>query len=203
MRIISGKWRSRKIDWPTTGVTRPITDRVREAVFDVLGAHFGTLGALPPLRVADVFAGGGSLGLEALSRGADRVCFFERDRAALAVLKRNLDRLEAGPEAVIVSADLWRGGLRPPPSHRPLQLLFVDPPFFDCRDLSDGTRMAELLRRLGSSDAVSADARVVLRQEEHVGVPSLIGKHWVPMDRRIYGRSAVVLLGLTPGEPEP
>lgn len=203
MRIISGKWRSRKIDWPTTGVTRPITDRVREAVFDVLGAHFGTLGALPPLRVADVFAGGGSLGLEALSRGAERVCFFERDRAALAVLKRNLDRLEAGPEAVIVSADLWRGGIRPPPSHRPLELLFVDPPFSDCRDLSDGTRMAELLRRLASSDAVSGDARVVLRQEEHVGVPSIIGKRWAPMDRRIYGRSAVVLLGLMPGEPGP
>ena len=106
MRIIGGRWRSRKIEWPTEAATRPIADRAKQALFDSLGSRFGTPGALPALCVADVFAGGGSLGLESLSRGARCVCFFERDARAVAVLKRNLQTLGVGPEAAIISADV-------------------------------------------------------------------------------------------------
>jgi len=194
MRIICGRWRSRKIDWPTTGNTRPITDRVREALFDVLGARCGTPGELPPLSVADVFAGGGSLGIEALSRGAARVCFCERDQAALAVLKRNLDKLGAGPEAVIMSLDLYRHGVRPPPTHQPLDLVFLDPPFEDCRSLADGSKVAGLLRRLGASDAVNDRTLVVFRHEGRTPLPAVLGRYWQSVDHREYGRNHLDLM---------
>ncbi|MCB9851068.1 MAG: RsmD family RNA methyltransferase [Phycisphaerales bacterium] len=194
MRIISGRWRSRKIEWPTTGLTRPITDRVREALFDVLGTWFDTPGELPAISIADVFAGGGSLGIEALSRGAEKACFFERDRAALTVLRGNLDRLQAGPEAVIVGADLWRSGIRAPETHRPFGLVFVDPPFPDTRDLSNASKLGTLLRRLGSSNQVTAATLLVVRTEQRATLPAPFGKFWMPTDRREYGRNIVDLL---------
>lgn len=180
-----------------------MTDRVREALFDVLGARYGTLAELPPLSVADVFAGGGSLGLEALSRGAARVCFFERDPAALAVLKRNLDKLSAGPEAVLVSLDLYRQGVQPPATHRPLDLVFLDPPFADCRSLDDGTKVATLLRRLGATDAVNEQTLLVLRHEGRGPMPGIVGRYWRPVDTREYGRSRIELLAYAQPEPEP
>ena len=129
-----------------------------------------------------------------MSRGAERVCFCERSRPALAALKLNLDRLQAGPEAVIVPLDLWRHGVRPPPTHVPLDLVFLDPPFEDCRDLADHTRIGTLLSRLGASGAVSPDTLVVLRHERRVDAPAIIGGYWQPVERREYGRSVIDFL---------
>jgi 16S rRNA (guanine966-N2)-methyltransferase len=193
MRIICGRWRSRQIDWPRSN-TRPITDRVREALFDVLGARYGTLAELPPLGVADVFAGGGSLGIEALSRGAERACFFEHDREALEVLKRNLERLSAGPEAAIVPVNIYRHGIKPPAEHRPLDLVFLDPPFADSHDLADDSKVATLLRRLGGADAVTEETLVVLRHEGYAALPETVGQHWRVVDHREYGRNVLDFL---------
>ena len=108
MRIIGGKWRSRRIHRPDSPATRPVPDRVKESIFNILGNHYDCLGSLPPIRVADVFAGGGSMGLEALSRGAAHCTFFERDRTALAVLRKNFTTLDVKKEATIIARDAWR-----------------------------------------------------------------------------------------------
>ena len=194
MRIIAGRWRSRKIDWPDGGTTRPITDRVREALFDALGSRYATPGALPALSVGDVFCGGGSLGLEALSRGASRACFFDRDRKVLRVLKKNLDALQAGPGAVVIGADLWRSGANAPQEQRPLELIFVDPPFADSRDLADRSKIGTLLRRLASHSLTAPDALVVFRHEAKIHVPEIVGEHWIVEQRRKYGASGITLL---------
>jgi 16S rRNA (guanine966-N2)-methyltransferase len=201
MRIIGGRWRSRKIAWPRARDTRPITDRVRESVFDLLGSRFGTPGALPGIKVADVFAGGGSLGLEALSRGAARVCFFDQAPEAIEALKHNLERLGAGPEATIVVADVWRTGVRPPPSCAPLELVFLDPPFADSREMLKVSKVASLLRRMGAGKAVSDAALVVFRHERRVNVPETFGRYWTVQEQRAYGRSAVSLLVRRAPEP--
>lgn len=194
MRIIAGRWRSRKIDWPAGGKTRPITDRVREALFDVLGSRYRAPGALPTLNVADVFCGGGSLGLEALSRGASRVCFFDHDRLARKTLQRNLDALQAGSDAVIVGADIWRRGANAPPRHRPLELIFIDPPFADSRELSARSKVGTLLRRLASRSLTADDALVVFRHEARVRVPAILGAHWLVEQRHQYGVSGIAFL---------
>ncbi len=194
MRVIAGQWRNRKIDWPDSGNTRPITDRVKESLFDLLGTRYGTPGELPPLRVADVFCGGGSLGLEALSRGAHCACFFDCDVSALKVLTSNFKKLGVGPQASAVRANLWRTGVRPPMGFAPLELVFLDPPFPDTTELTNSSKTGSLLRRLGAGELVTEKSLIVFRHEKHLVLPRPIGKHWVLDDQRVYGRSILSLL---------
>src|SRR5688500_14793859 len=93
MRIIAGEWRGRPLVAPEGRGTRPTSDRAREGLFSMLQSR---LGSFDGLRVADLFAGTGALGLEALSRGAGHCTFVEKDRQALDILRRNIDRLGAG-----------------------------------------------------------------------------------------------------------
>ncbi|HEX2971347.1 MAG TPA: RsmD family RNA methyltransferase, partial [Tepidisphaeraceae bacterium] len=88
MRIIAGEFRGRKLLSPEGDTTRPITDRVKQSLFDILTP------LLPEAVVYDCFSGTGSMGLEALSRGAAQATFFEADRSALARLRQNIDALK-------------------------------------------------------------------------------------------------------------
>lgn len=119
MRIISGKWRGRSLLAPPGEATRPTADRAREALFSMLTSR---LGSFEELRVADIFAGTGALGLEALSRGAARCTFVERDREAIAALKANIQKLGAdGADVRAQAAEGFAGG--------PFDLVFMDPPY--------------------------------------------------------------------------
>ncbi len=193
MRIIGGRWRSRKIGWPDTGKTRPITDRVKLALFDILGSFYDTPGGLPDLQVADVFAGGGSLGLEALSRGASRAVFYEQDRRAVAVLKQNMEHLEVGAEGVLVAANLWRKGVVIPSDFGPHDLVFMDPPFREAADLSASSRMGVLLERLRVDDVTHANALLVFRHDRATDLPEHLPGGWRMMDQRTYGRNVLSL----------
>src|SRR5437763_12515733 len=101
MRIIAGKWRGRPIDAPPGFATRPTADRVRETLFSMLASR---LGSFEDLRVADLFAGSGALGLEALSRGAGSVTFVESDPKAAATIRRNADKLGPSDRVHILSS---------------------------------------------------------------------------------------------------
>lgn len=125
MRVVAGELRGRRIAAPPGRTTRPSTDRVREATFNALGS----MGAVEGAAVLDLFAGSGAMGIEALSRGAARVTFVERDRRALATIRANLESLGLGPDrAVVVAGDglaLLRSGRLP----GPYDLAILDPPF--------------------------------------------------------------------------
>ena len=119
MRIIAGKWRGRPLDAPTGQGTRPTADRVRETLFSMLASR---LGSFEGLRVADLFAGSGALGFEALSRGAVEAVFVESDAAAAASIRANADRLGATPKIIRSSALSL-------PRSEPFDLIFADPPY--------------------------------------------------------------------------
>ncbi|MFN3167492.1 MAG: 16S rRNA (guanine(966)-N(2))-methyltransferase RsmD [Phycisphaeraceae bacterium] len=132
MRIIAGEHRGRAILGPAdAGTTRPITDRVKESLFNRLTS----LGLLQPdgdnaeWAVVDVFSGTGSLGLEALSRGAARCTFVDMDREAVRRLRANIDELGLGDRAQVVQgsalAGYWSAALRP----GSVQVAFIDPPY--------------------------------------------------------------------------
>ena len=127
-------------------------DRVKQTIFDMLGSRYDCPGVLPPLVVADVFAGGGSMGLEALSRGAAFCSFFERDRDALETLRRNVESLGAGRQSCIVPGDAWRADIAAP-GGRPFGLIFLDPPYRDCKDASEQGPLGRFLSRLARSSA--------------------------------------------------
>src|SRR5690348_1094962 len=121
MRIIAGTWRGRTLEAPPGLGTRPTADRVRETLFSMLASR---LGSFEDLRVADLFAGSGALGFEALSRGATSVTFVERDQAALATIKRNAARLGATDRIQALGSS----GLSLPRG-APFDLIFADPPY--------------------------------------------------------------------------
>ena len=121
MRIIAGAWRGRLLDAPPGIATRPTADRVRETLFSMLASR---LGSFEGLRVADLFAGSGALGFEALSRGASSATFVERDSTAIAAIRANAERLGAADRITILSANALNL-----PSAGPFDLVFADPPY--------------------------------------------------------------------------
>lgn len=122
MRIIAGQWRGRPLDAPAGTATRPTSDRAREGLFSMLTSR---LGSFEDLQVADLFAGTGALGLEALSRGAAHCTFVEKERTALDTLKRNVARLGAAEKADIRAQAVEHA----PPPPRPFDLIMMDPPY--------------------------------------------------------------------------
>ncbi|MDL2339837.1 MAG: 16S rRNA (guanine(966)-N(2))-methyltransferase RsmD [Pseudomonadota bacterium] len=121
MRIIAGAWRGRLIEAPPGIATRPTADRVRETLFSMLVSR---IGGFEDLRVADLFAGTGALGFEALSRGAASVTFVERDSKAVAAIRANAARLGANAQVTVLASSalsLPRGG--------PFDLVLADPPY--------------------------------------------------------------------------
>jgi 16S rRNA (guanine966-N2)-methyltransferase len=121
MRIIAGEWRGRSIDAPPGPATRPTADRVRETLFAMLASR---VGSFEDLRVADLFAGSGALGFEALSRGAASATFVESDAAAVTAIRRNAVKLGAAERARIVG-----GSALALPRSDPFDLIFADPPY--------------------------------------------------------------------------
>ena len=121
MRIIAGTWRGRPLEAPPGSATRPTADRVRETLFSMLASR---IGSFEDLRVADLFAGSGALGFEALSRGAATASFVESDPPALAAIRRNAERLGATNRVQILT-----GSALSLPRSEPFDLVFADPPY--------------------------------------------------------------------------
>ena len=130
MRVIAGRYGGRRLRAPAGAATRPTGDRVREALFSILGARVA--GA----RVLDLFAGSGALGLEALSRGAERATFVDSAPAAIAALRANVAAL--GAEGEVVRADAMRWLRSASAAARQYDLVFLDPPYRRAEALGSG-----------------------------------------------------------------
>ena len=136
MRIIAGEFRGRQLLAPIGDVTRPVTDRVKQSLFDIIAP------LIPGTTVYDCFAGTGSMGLECLSRGAAHVTFFEADRPALARLNQNIMALRVADRTRIIPGDLFkwfeRSVTRPDPAGpNGADLIFLDPPYRFLRERGD------------------------------------------------------------------
>ena len=159
MRIVAGRLRRRKIASLGGHNTRPITDRAKEILFENLG------GELKGERVADVFSGTGTIGLEALSRGASRVVFLEYDRQAFQLLRDNVQALEVEDETLCWKVDVTRSSFRPKNSEGflPFDLVFFDPPYKLVAGIKPGAPLFKSLERLSRPDITSDDALLVFR----------------------------------------
>ena len=122
MRIVAGEWRGRKLTAPNGEATRPTADRTRETLFSMLASR---LGSFDDLAVADLFAGSGALGLEALSRGAAHCLFVENDGAALDAIRANIASLKARDRTSVQAGSVMGLG----PAKKPHDLVLPDPPY--------------------------------------------------------------------------
>ena len=172
MRVVAGGLRGRRIEAPPGNDTRPTTDKVREAVFNALGSADLIRDAV----VADLYAGSGALGIEALSRGAAHCTFVERDRNALRTLRANLEHLGLGDRSNVMTGDAR--ALAPAIA---ADVVLADPPYgFD--------RWDELLA------AVRAEFVVAEASRELTPPPG-----WAVTRAKRYGRTWVTFLERTPG----
>jgi len=179
MRIISGSAGGIPLKVPKA-VARPTADRVRESLFSVLGSH------VVGVRVLDLFAGSGALGIEALSRGAAGAVFVEQHRQACSTIRENLAKARLDGSGKVVTADAFRfldrrhGGTE-------FGILFADPPYH--KSPGDRDFGAELLAAPGLRSLASPGAFFVL--ETAAGQPHDSPQGWQLIDQRTYGSSTL------------
>jgi 16S rRNA (guanine966-N2)-methyltransferase len=180
MRIIAGTHRGRKLLAPENEETRPITDRAKQSLFDVLTPR------IEGARVFDVFAGTGSMGLESLSRGASHATFIESGRSAVRLLRQNIDALGFAQCSTIVPVDAfkWR------PSRETgagANLIFLDPPY---RFLKEQQPALQALAGT-LANQLAPDGIIIFRHDtaDVLSFPSL-----QPIDRREYGSMTIEFL---------
>ena len=179
LRIIGGMFKGRRLAAPAGLATRPLPDRVKQALFDWLGQR------LDGLHVADCCAGSGAFAFEALSRGARRVEAIEPGRHAVPILRANAAKL-GNPPALVIHPLPFETVL---PRLRDIDLVFADPPF---AWYADGARSIVELLRLGGA-ALAPGGRLVIRGERGVSAPALPAG-LVERERRVYGRSWLAML---------
>jgi 16S rRNA (guanine(966)-N(2))-methyltransferase RsmD len=180
VRIVAGSAKGVRLAPVPRGV-RPVSDAAREGVFssvaeDVPGAH-----------VLDLYAGTGAMGIEALSRGADRAVLVERDRAAVRTIRDNLARAKVGDRAQVVASDVRSFVMRDDDPTAGSDLVLVDPPYaIEARELE------AVLGALGSEGAPQDGRTVVLTRPKKSSTP-VIPVHWLLARRLTYGDTLVFI----------
>ncbi len=195
MRVIAGIARGRTLAGPPAGAaTRPTSDKVREALFNILGP------AVTGARVVDLFAGTGALGIEALSRGAERVVFVESDRRLCDVIRRNLEAVRLADRAVVLQRDVRRAAVQLA-AHAPFDIAFIDPPY--------GHRLEhDALDVLVRHDLLAPGALVAVEHasRETLELTDPVSMALTPERTRNYGDTALTCYraaGASSDEPEP
>ncbi len=181
MRIIGGRWRGRRLFAPEGMETRPTSDKVREALFNIIRND------IFDARILDAFGGSGALSLEALSRGAEFAVITEASRKSAAAIKRNVELCGAQQQVRVISSQ-WQAAL---PSMRgeKFSLIFLDPPY----------RMVEAYeqvpKKLAELDMLSEDALFVMEHSRDAVLPQM--PDWLETyDTRRYGDTCLTLMRL-------
>jgi 16S rRNA (guanine966-N2)-methyltransferase len=171
MRVIAGEYKGRRLHVPAGVSTRPTADRVREALFSILGPLDGE-------RVLDLYAGSGALGIEALSRGAAEALFVDSDPRAVATIRRNLEAIGSDAEVRRRDALAFLRGA----GVRPFDLVFLDPPYSSARELA-----GPLSERLPA--VLSKDARIVSESDKRTPLELSLPL----LDERVYGNTRIAI----------
>lgn len=193
MRVIGGEHRGRTILGPKDAeVTRPITDRVKTTLFDRLcqGMHLLGVEDEPDGVVLDVFSGTGTLGIEALSRGAERVAFVEQHRDALKRLEQNLQTLGLEDRADVLNTSALRPGWiehLPAAYQGRVRVTFFDPPYAMLKEPEGWARLLPVME--AAAKVTEPGGVMVLRTERRVDVPEVAG--WEGPEGREYGSMVV------------
>ena len=185
MRIIAGDKRGMKLLSPTTDISRPITDRVKESLFNVLQKYDLPAGKV----VADLFSGVGSLGLESLSRGGRFVTFVEKDRKIADILKKNIEKAGWSSCSKVIRADAFKIGA--PVTENKCDLVFVDPPYAQTMQTGENSPLAKLMNILAGQ--VTSGGFVIVRTHEDVHLLDKYSRFSV-IERRQWGTMTIAIL---------
>ncbi len=190
MRVIGGSARGRRLAAPRGRGTRPTADRVREALFNILGE------AVRGSAVLDLFAGSGALGIEALSRGAASAVFVDSDRSALACLRSNLENLGFESQSTVIKAESLSYVRKMASESGSFDLIFADPPY-----TMDTNFYRLLLDMLGRQGILGPRGRLILEHPVRGGEVEL-PPGWLQADHRRYGDTAITIMMAATREPQ-
>jgi 16S rRNA (guanine966-N2)-methyltransferase len=187
MRVIAGTKRGMKLAGPKNEASRPILDRVKESLFSVLYKY-----GLPEGKMtADLFSGVGSLGIEALSRGADFVTFVEKDPAVIAILKANIEKAGFVKESKVIRANALKIGAPVDFDGKKYDLVFVDPPYSLTSDAGEGSLLSGLLTLL--PEQLAPEGIVVVRTYKRTELLDQYSRLKV-IERRKWGNMTITIL---------
>ncbi len=190
MRIVGGEHKGKKLVLPEDKRIRPTADRTREALFNILahGSEFRTENGPMPLgvKVLDVFAGTGALGVEALSRGAAHVTFMDNHADSLKLIKQNLALIDAQRQASVFN----RSGLNPGSAPAPVDLVMMDPPYNE--DLAEPT-----LKALLENNWIGDNTIIAVELAAKQNLPEIAELEQI--DTRKYGAAKLVILKKSTG----
>ncbi|MBI4368281.1 MAG: 16S rRNA (guanine(966)-N(2))-methyltransferase RsmD [Candidatus Omnitrophica bacterium] len=161
MRIIGGTLKRRQLFFPKTFLTRPVTDRAKETIFNILG------GRCRSAAVLDLFAGSGSLGIEALSRGALEICFVDSAKAATNCVMRNLKMLTLESSSKVIRMPVLKAIDRLEKKTKSFDLIFLDPPH-------NKGLIKKVLHRLDHSAIVAPLGCIVVGHSNQEGLPNFL-----------------------------
>ena len=185
MRIISGKYKAKKIFFTKNFNTRPIKDNVKENIFNILEHSKNINTKIKNASVLDLFAGTGSFGLECISRGASQVLFVENDKNALVNLKKNILNLNIENKAAIYSMNIFEA-FKNLNFKKKVNLIFLDPPY-------KNKNYINILENIKKKDILSDNHTLVFHREKREKIKDISKKIDV-VENRIYGRSEILFL---------
>jgi 16S rRNA (guanine966-N2)-methyltransferase len=186
MRVIAGDARGRKLVAPKSQRVRPTADRVKEALFSMLVSR---LGEFTGMRVLDIFAGTGNLGIEALSRGAAYAVFVDSHRDSADTIRKNLEITRFSEQAKVVVQDATSAIKSLSRGEAPFHLVFLDPPYHEGHTQST-------LEALAASPLIDPGTTVVAEFSSKEDIPRSFGR-LQETERRIYGDTALSFLTIS------
>ena len=182
MRIIGGNLKGKKILAPPDTSTRPLKDIVRESIFNIIEHSKNEFVNLKSAKVLDLFSGTGSFGIECLSRGAEKVIFYENYANSIKVLKKNLDLLELKKYSKIVDKDSYNIS-QSQLNSKNFDLIFLDPPFKD-------NKINQLIEIIKKIKITSKDTLVIIHRNKKIA--ENISKDLIISKEKNYGLSKVI-----------
>lgn len=182
MRIIAGKFRGKQLKSPDGTDIRPTSDRVRESLFSILASRLGP--NFDGLRVLDLFAGTGALGLEAMSRGASHVVFVDSGVEARGIIRDHIESFGLGGQSKLLRRDATELG--PIDRFKPFDLIFIDPPY--AQQLGE-----KALVSISTHSWMAPGATIVLEERKDVEVE--LPENFTVQDQREYGSTVITILG--------
>ena len=182
MRIIGGNLRGKKILAPIDKSTRPLKDMVRESIFNIIEHSKNEFVNLKSAKVLDLFSGTGSFGIECLSRGAEKVIFFENYKNSIKVLKKNLDLLKLNKYSKIIKKDTYNIS-QSQLNLKKFDLIFLDPPFKDNKI----NQLIEIIKKL---KITSKDSLIIIHRNKKI--VENISKDLIISKEKNYGLSKII-----------
>jgi 16S rRNA (guanine966-N2)-methyltransferase len=197
MRIVGGSARGRALKSPRDESVRPTPDRVRQALFNILGW------LVDDAQVLDLFAGSGALGIEALSRGATRCVFTELDAEVISLIKENVEHLGFAAQAEVIRGDAYKIISRLLPFNTQFNLVFVAPPYSQIADAAGRARLMALFAEMAERGLLAGNVMIVIQHDSYYDFLDALPPGFEQTDFRAYGRTRIAFIEKPGQSPKP